>query len=116
MDSQAKELLNREYEKLFDDIYDQLRTRFSTPLEWTHYMLPPRRWWHFGYKKRHVEVKKVFAQNGFYLTKTIAEYYLFHTDHQRPDEDCGGSVVRRLRQTFQYQLGVPYSYLPGPGS
>lgn len=98
-------------EKHFDDMFEALLRDLSKshphPLDWRHLLTKPP-WWRLAARRAYWKNVDVFAKHGFILFDSMADRFE-RTAPQSYDEDYGGSMVRRLRQTFQYQTGVPFS-------
>lgn len=99
--------LEIEIDRAFTALYRDLSRAFPHPLDWVGLMRRPR-WWHVTARVAHVRVVDIFARHGFVLTPVLAERFLTRTSPQQLTEDAGGAFVRRLREAFQWQMGVPY--------
>ena len=100
--------IDKSFEQMFDALYWDLRRACpSHPFDWMHVLRRPP-FWRRKARAAHIRVRATFAAHGFILTDDRADAF-FRAPPQQFDEDCGGSIVRRLRQAFQYQTGVPYA-------
>lgn len=100
------------FEVMFEKLYRDLSAAFPHPFEWIGLMECPA-WWRFRARAAHRQVREIFAAHGFILTDGHARAF-----RQQPPqgayglvEDAGGAIIRQLRQTFQYQTGVPWSLM-----
>lgn len=100
------DVIEAELQRSFLDLYDELRGAFDHPFDWIEVLERPR-WWHVGRRRAHARVCRIFCSHGFYLDDRLARKFLSR-EPQRAGEDAGGAIIRQLRQTFQYQAGVPY--------
>jgi hypothetical protein len=91
----------------FTGLYLNLNKVGDTLFDWMNFMHKPH-FWQLRKRRMYREVYWLFAMHGLWLTDTDADKFLM-TRGQQPDEDYGGSIVRRLREVWQYQMGVPFS-------
>ena len=102
--------LEADFQRMFMELYRDLRGAFPHPFDWLEVLeCPP--WWRFRARAAHRKVAEIFATHGLLLTPFQAAEFLRGTAPQQVDEDAGGSIIRRLRQVFQWQTGVPYGAL-----
>lgn len=103
--------LEADFDRRFAALYRDLRGALPHPFDWLDVLICPP-WWRLRARAAHRRVAWVFAWHGLLLTEPMAREFLYATERQQPHEDAGGSIVRRLRQVFQWQMGVPYSCGP----
>lgn len=99
--------LDQANEAQFERLYRELEGAFSHPFDWMG-LMHSRPWWQFRARADQKKVRAIFARHGFLLTDDTADSF-FRAPGQQWNEDAGGSVIRRLRQAFQYQTDAPYS-------
>ena len=104
--------IDASFQKVFEALYDDLRSAFPHPFDWMGLMERPS-WHRFQARRAHAKVKGIFAAHGFVLTERDATTFRACPGQGALGfpEDAGGSIVRKLRQTFQGQTGVPYQAL-----
>ncbi|MGK7663354.1 MULTISPECIES: hypothetical protein [unclassified Marinovum] len=110
IDEHAETALEESFDAIFTRLYFDLCDSFDHPFEWTCLLERPRLW----RLRRHAAYRRVwgvFRRHGFLLTDGLARRF-YATAPQGPGEDCGGAMVRRLREVWQVQLGVAYGGAP----
>lgn len=101
-------LLDKGHEEFFTGLYFELSRAFSHPFEWMGLLRQPP-WYRFRMRAAHNKVAAIFAKYGFWLDEGSIEAFE-RSPPQQPNEDAGGAIVRKLRQAWQRQTGLPYEY------
>lgn len=105
-DEHADWALEEAYDVIFTRLYFDLCDTLENPFDWTCRLERPRSW-QFRRRAAYWRVWQTFIAHGFLLTDDLARRF-YDTPGQTDGEDCGAAYVRRLREVWEPQLGVPY--------